>query len=341
VKSQHTRVRRLAGAALLALAFGGSTAVAVAQQRQPASATNHVLEASWFGDTSGPLVYLSDGLTSIVQVFSASTQREVGLIYGMVPAGLAVDASGNIYVADSGALSGGQRVVEFAPQLRKPLRILDDTGLQPVGIGVGADGTVYAANDCIFIPSFGGCQGGPGNVVGYAPGATQPSFTLSVPGMGAPQRVAVDAGGNIVVSGYSGVICSSCNPGKEVMGEFLSAHTKYKQLGISHPLSPGHFDAQGRFALLRLPANMLDLYDLPSTKVVGSVSLGAPEPDQVRDFAFSSDGNDVWAAKMVYNPGIGHEESMEFTYTAGQQATAFLVVGTFGYWIAVSPGLQP
>ena len=43
---------------------------------------------------------------------------------------------------------------------------------------------------------------------------------------------------------------------------------------------------------------------------------------------------------LGFGTGFGHEQAMKFGYPGGQASTAFLVVGTFAYWIAVSPGLQ-
>jgi hypothetical protein len=335
------RSRQRCSAALAGLLLALSLAAASSAASHPGGApAAHELSASWFGAAGGPLFFASDELTSTVEVFSATTHAEVGLIAGTVPGGLAVDAAGNIYVADEGFISGGQRIVEFAPHARKPLRILSDQGFQPVELALAADGTVYVANDCAFAPSAGGCTGGAGNVVAYAPGATEPSQTLSVPRMPTPERIAVDAAGDVVVAGLTKPICSDCSPGKETAGEFAPSG-KYTHIAIPHPVAPLRFDGTGRLAVLRGASSTLDLYQLPSPTPVGHIRLGAGAPDHIYDFAFSSDGSDVWAAKIVTSPGFEHEEAIEYSYTAGRESASFLIVGTLAFSAAVSPGLLP
>ena len=84
------------------------------------------------------------------------------------PQGIAADAKGNVYVADT----GNSRIVELSPNGAQ-LAILTDPGEYPAGVGVANDGTVGVTNIC----NSASC--GTGNIVFYAPGSTTPTSSAT------------------------------------------------------------------------------------------------------------------------------------------------------------------
>jgi serine/threonine protein kinase, bacterial len=86
-----------------------------------------------------------------------------GLTY---PVGIAIDQSGNIYVANRiGSSSGNVEV--YAPGTKVPFRTITDGVTSPVGIAVDADGTLYVANDV------------QSRVAEFKSGASEPYQTIS------------------------------------------------------------------------------------------------------------------------------------------------------------------
>jgi DNA-binding beta-propeller fold protein YncE len=100
-----------------------------------------------------------------------------------VPAGVAVDAAGNVYVADT----GNNRVVALAVGSSAP-SVLAFAGLDvPAGVAVDAAGNVYVADT------------GNNRVVALAVGSSAPSV-LAFAGLDVPAGAAGDAAGNVYVA---------------------------------------------------------------------------------------------------------------------------------------------
>jgi sugar lactone lactonase YvrE len=142
-------------------------------------------------------VYTLDAIGNVLQT-DAITGSSTGLNN---PDAVAVDAAGNIYVANFGtATPATASITIYAPGASgdaTPTATIagSNTGLStPQGIAVDAAGIIYVANDFI---------GGPASrITVYAPGASgnaTPDRSISG-GLDRPRGIAVDAVGNIYVT---------------------------------------------------------------------------------------------------------------------------------------------
>jgi sugar lactone lactonase YvrE len=121
----------------------------------------------------------------------------------LVPWGIALDSSKNIYVANDGSSVGQSDSVTVYPAGSNgnvtPSATISgtNTGLDsPGGIAVDSSGNIYVTND-------GDLTSNPDNVTVFSPGSNgnvSPSYTLAGLGMGYPFGIAVDAHQNIYVA---------------------------------------------------------------------------------------------------------------------------------------------
>lgn len=130
-------------------------------------------------DPSGN-VYYSDPLANAVYQWNSTTQQSTTLISSGLnaPKALAVDAAGDVYIADSGG-------IEMWTAATQQLRTL--TGLTGAGIAVDSSGNVYLAD-------FGG------NAIRQWNSSSQQLVNIVSSGLGNPTGVAVDAAGNLYIA---------------------------------------------------------------------------------------------------------------------------------------------
>lgn len=140
------------------------------------------------------LLYVGNSSTNAVNIYSTQgqDQQPIGVIANGVnaPQGLAVDRTGNLYVANSAS----NTVTLYQPGQTSPSTTYSNGVSTPYGVAVGADGTVYIANQT-------GGPGGVGSVTEYPKGSINPSKTITQTGLFA-FAVALDAAGNLYVSWY-------------------------------------------------------------------------------------------------------------------------------------------
>jgi hypothetical protein len=113
-----------------------------------------------------------------------------------IPTGIAVDASGNIYVANPGNAAGGGSVTVYAANPsgtlnEAPLATISggSTGVaSPKGVAVAADGKIYVANAFFNPPSVTVYAANPSGTVNEAPIAT---ITGNATGLIGPVGIAI------------------------------------------------------------------------------------------------------------------------------------------------------
>jgi hypothetical protein len=142
-----------------------------------------------WGTTTNATLFIA-AASAGVNVYSRNGHQQ-GQITGFGnPVGLAVDASGNLYVADD-----LDDVVDvFAPGAKMPFEALQDGSDSPTDVAVGADGTVYASNVT---------NGSPGSISVWAPGNTTPSGHITDSHVFNFIGVALDAKNNLYAAWYT------------------------------------------------------------------------------------------------------------------------------------------
>jgi sugar lactone lactonase YvrE len=222
---------------------------------------------------------------------SAGTGTQLGSGFSM-PFGVAVDASGNVYVADQGSAmvseltpSGGQY-----PTVGTGTQLAPGTAFnQPTGVTVDASGNVFVADD---------------NVFEIAPGAnTATKLATSTNFMGAI-GVAVGAGGNIYVSIYGNssldeIVASNglVSAGSSVV---LVGNGFVETVGIAT-------DAGGNLFIADYGAPAVKEYSLGITNL-GSVNVSSSSATVLVPFTFTVGGTITW---NVLTQGAANKDFVE------------------------------
>jgi hypothetical protein len=218
------------------------------------------------------------------------------------PQGLAADAKGNVYIADT----ANSRVVVLN-ESGSLVETLSDPGEYPAGVGVATDGTVGVTN--ILSTS-----GGSGNVVFYAPGATSPSRTAT----GLLSRFyfgGFDKSGNFYLDGED-------SGGNVHVAVVAKGSDTVSDTGITGVAFPGgvQVDTKDVLNVDDQTCPCIQTYKLPSLTHQRTIALNVGDPVT---FAFVKGDADIWvggspigeysypAGKLVYtlNPGGGFSET--------------------------------
>lgn len=223
-----TSNRSLSGAALaLALLAGagcsgaGSTAVPSAPQSQSSAFARG--KGRPLADATHSYIYVADNYANTVWIFPAAgaNPNPIGSITTGIsgPQGLAIDAAGNLYVANSSDNS----VTVYAPGSTAPSMTLRQGLTTPAAVAVDSKGNVWVSNE---LGSYGG------SVVEFPAGKTAPTTTI---GNLNPYGVAVDSAGNLYVENYTytAAFVSVYSPGSTKASKTFGQSDLIEPLGIA------------------------------------------------------------------------------------------------------------
>ncbi|GGP24254.1 hypothetical protein [Silvimonas amylolytica] len=259
---------------------------------------------------------LASNITNVAVQCSAPVIQIAPLWAFAQPFGTAVDAQGNVYVADGGA----GNVYKVAPGATTATPIVTGTPfVAPVGVAIDAGGTVYvtdyngpavyqiapgATTPSQIAPGFffsptGIAVDGSGNIyVGddvlnavykIAAGTTTPVPVASVPG---PQYIAIDAAGNLYVTAGSDVY--------EIAAGASTPNPLMLSPGLSQPAGIA-VDATGNVYVVDAATN--SLYKIaPGATAPVAISTGTTALNMPFGLTLGRDGNlyiaDVGDAKV-------------------------------------------
>lgn len=188
------------------------------------------------------------------------------------PQGVAVDAQGNVYIADT----GHSAIQMWNPGTRQLTTLISAGLINPVGVAVDTYGNIYVADT--------------GNhAIEEWNAATQQMAPL-VPGLASPYGVAVDAQGNVYFS-------DSAN---HVIEEWIEATGQVVPLvasGLTDPLGVA-VDGIGNLYFADAGTNAVEQWSIGAQRSIASVSAGLNQPTGValdgQDNVFFSDaGNNA------------------------------------------------
>jgi DNA-binding beta-propeller fold protein YncE len=128
----------------------------------PGRITTHAFVDSDAMQATGVKVIVSDAADNVVNVYNAAGKQLAQLTGFSQPQGLATDAKGNLYVADT----SNSQIQVFAAGYKKASKKWADAGQYPAGVAVMNNGQFVAVTNIIDI------NGGPGSVTLYKKGKT-------------------------------------------------------------------------------------------------------------------------------------------------------------------------
>jgi hypothetical protein len=267
-------------------------------------------------------LYVSDPIGNAVDVYRVTGhhQQPIATITKGIdgPAGLAADAAGNVYVANT--LSN--TVTEYQRNGSGPVTTYSQDVLGPVDVAVDGNGTVYVANFYSFRDS----------VVEFPKGSTSPSLVIRNPCSCYPLAVTLDAHDNLYVT-YQTL---------SVVPE-VYAYAPGSAKGDERDLQFGSSSTERFFAaglLFDKAANLLvaagslpGIQVFPPGKDDPSKVFGKQGSPQLLQFASSQ--------RDVFVSDTAHHAIEEYTYPEGRLVNTITSGLRSAYGVAVSPPSAP
>lgn len=221
------------------------------------------------------------------------------------PTGIAVDASGNVYVCNNAGTGapvermgkGTWTVGVYHRGQTTPFESYTTGVWNPVDVAVASDGTVYIANYSSAVTV-------------YPPGSLQPSVSLAGPSGESPLGLALDGSGNVYVS--------YVNPSSGgSIYKYAPGQTTGADLGIAFSGSPHGLviDASGNLLVAVStapnPGSSIEVFAPGKTHPKKTIT-GLFQPFML---AFGKDGRQLFAAD--FGSGNGDGGVFRFAYPAG------------------------
>lgn len=188
----------------------------IAPTLSPASQTqsSHIA-----GRAAGGDLYVANGKSKAITVYGSDTNLKYKIKLKGEPRVVTLDASGNIYVADSGGASG--EVVEYDPNTQTVQRTITDGIHRPFSLAFDASGNLYVANHL--------SRGQKGSVTVYPPTGTTMLREIT-DGVSRPISVTFDKNGNLYVLNSGTTNVTVYAPGASTPKQTISDK-------IEHPLT--------------------------------------------------------------------------------------------------------
>jgi hypothetical protein len=294
----------------------------------PASASRAIILPQWSDDTSLPTLFVSTDTGGVITMWRRDVRRPVGQIKATAPTGIAFDRSGNLFVSQDG-IEGW--IFVYPPPYKKPAKpkiYTKHIPYFPTQLGVGPDGTLYAADI-------------DGNIYAFANGSKVPTLTIPLPtdghGPSSGQGFAFDSQGNAFIS-YQ----SYFNDANDVL-KCPPQSTSCMRMNLQFVNKPNQssigniaFDAKGNLVL----AEADDPY----------VVVYKPEPSSPTGYSSSPSrqiylNGSIWPSELVFNVAKtrlyvgddGAENVFQLSWPAGKIVKTFFVNSPV-YSIALWPG---
>ena len=272
---------------------------------------------------SGTKIFVSDALNNAVDIYNTSG-KQLGQITGFIePQGLAADAKGNLYVADT----ANSRIQIYAPPYTGTPTTLGDPGQYPVDVAVLNNGEYVAVTNIIST------SGGPGSVTLYKKGKAVK--TISSSSWARVYFNGFDAKGNLYVDGEN-------SAGSTVVGEIAKLTTGGKTLRtLTYNGTIGFPGAvvvttASKIAIADQVAATIYTYNPPKHGSLGNPIHTTPltGSGDAAAFAFTKNNKDLWTSDAA------SVDLAEFAYPAGgSPLKTFAVTGGGG--IALVPAQVP
>jgi NHL repeat len=279
------------------------TSVARPDVVAPGRITTHAFVDSDGMQAASVKVIVSDAVNNVVNVYNPAGKQLAQLTGFIEPQGLATDAKGNLYVADT----VNSRIQVYAAGFKKAPKTLSDPGQYPAGVAVMNNGQFVAVTNIIDV------NGGPGSVTLFKKGKAGKAILNST--FARVYFCGFDAKGNLYIDG------SDVN-GSTVVGRIANLTTGGKTIKVlktGNTISfPGGVavTTAGKIAIDDQSGAAIFTYNAPKNGSLGNPvkTTGLTGVSDTVTFAFMANDKDLWTADA------GNEASYEFKYPAGGSA---------------------